>query len=337
MNHEPEDLPIVYSSEGGTFMKNLVSTVNTNWYSRYQNLMKQIKHKPYEQVIESSETKAYKFVMRLLSVAFGSLIYSIAINAFIAPHHLLSGGVAGISLLCQYLTNIPAGVWVFVINIPIFLIGLKKVDKDFIGFSLFGMLSMSLLLILTKDIASLLIVDDIIVSTIFGAVLSGLGMGIIFKNRASQGGTDVIAVIIRSKSGIKISKLYFAINAFVVLIGAFVTSLQLALYTLISMYIVSTIMEKVIEENHRKKMLMVVTSKEKEVSKAIMNKIGRGITFLNGEGAYTGNTKRIIYCLVTTKEFNETKHIIEGIDNDALISVTDAAEVQGKSFLKPAI
>lgn len=318
-------------------MKNIMSTLNPTWYSRYQNLMRQIKHKPYEQVAESNETKVFKFLMRLISVALGSLIYSIAINAFIAPHHLLSGGVAGISLLCQYLTNIPAGAWVFIINIPIFLIGLKKVDKDFIGFSLFGMISMSIFLILTKDIAVLLTVDDIIVSTVFGAVLSGLGMGIIFKNRASQGGTDVIAVIIRNKSGIKISKLYFTINAFVVLAGAFVTNLQLALYTLISMYIVSTVMEKVIEENHRKKMLMVVTSKEKEVSKAIMDKIGRGITFINGEGAYTGNTKKIIYCLVTTNEFNETKHIIEEIDNAALISVTDAAEVQGKSFLKPAI
>lgn len=318
-------------------MKNLISTGHGGLYSRYQTLTKQLKPKPYEQVAVSDDTRVYKFIMRLLYVALGSFIYSIAINAFIAPHHLLSGGVAGISLLCQYLTNIPAGAWVFIINIPIFLFGLKKIDRDFIGFSLFGMLSMSLFLILTKDLASLFTVEDTLLSTICGAVLSGLGMGLIFKNKASQGGTDVIAVIIRSKSGMKISTLYFAINAIVVIIGAFVTNLQLALYTLISMYIVSTVMDKVIEVSEKKKMLMVVTSKEKEISKAIMDKIGRGITFLNGEGAYTGNTKKIIYCLVTTDELNKTKHIIEKIDVNALISVTDTAEVQGKSFLKPCI
>lgn len=281
--------------------------------------------------------KRKEFITRVLMVLLGSLLYAVAINAFIAPHKLLSGGIAGISLLSQYITKIPSGYWVFILNIPVFILGLKKVDKDFVIFSFIGMLSMSGFLILTKDIGAFLIVDDIVISTIFGAIISGIGMGIIFRNRASQGGTDIIAVIIRNKNGAKMSTLYFILNGAIVLLGVLVTNLKLTLYTVILMYIKSLVIDKVITGFDQKKMLMVVTSKEKDVSSAIMNKIGRGVTFLNGEGAYTGDSKKVIYCIVALKELTRTKKIIDDIDNRALISVMDTSEVQGKGFLKPAL
>lgn len=281
--------------------------------------------------------KKNEFITRIVLVLLGSLLYAIAINAFIVPHKLLSGGIAGISLLFQYVTNIPSGYWVFILNVPVFILGLRKVDKDFVFFSLIGMLSMSGFLIITKNIGNLLIVDDIVVSTIFGAAISGVGMGIIFKNRASQGGTDIIAVIIRNKNGAKMSTLYFILNGVIVLFGVFVTNLKLTLYTVVLMYIKSLVIDKVITGFDQKKMIMVVTQKEKQVSSEIMSKIGRGVTFLNGEGAYTGDSKKVIYCIVTLKELARTKKIIEDIDDAALISVMDAAEVQGKGFLKPAL
>ena len=276
-------------------------------------------------------------VKRSLLVSLGSLFYAIGINAFIAPHKLLSGGVAGISLLFQYVTDVPSGYWVFILNIPIFIIGIKKVDKDFVFFSILGMLTMSGFLIVTRNIVAFLKVDDIVISTIFGAVISGIGMGIIFKNRASQGGTDIIAVIIRNKNGAKMSTLYFIINGAIVLLGVFVTNLKLTLYTVLLMYIKSLIIDKVIVGFEQKKMIMAITSKEKEISNEIMNKIGRGVTFLDAEGAYTGNKKKVLYCIVTLKELARTKAIIDKIDDKALISIIDASEVQGNGFLKPAL
>jgi len=276
-------------------------------------------------------------VKRSLLVSLGSLLYAIGINAFIAPHKLLSGGVAGISLLFQYVTDVPSGYWVFILNIPIFIIGIKKVDKDFVFFSILGMLTMSGFLIVTRNIVGFLKVDDIVISTIFGAVISGIGMGIIFKNRASQGGTDIIAVIIRNKNGAKMSTLYFVINGAIVLLGVFVTNLKLTLYTVLLMYIKSLIIDKVIVGFEKKKMIMAITSKEKEISNEIMNKIGRGVTFLDAEGAYTGNKKKVLYCIVTLKELTRTKAIIDKIDDKAMISIVDASEVKGNGFLKPAL
>lgn len=248
-----------------------------------------------------------EFYIKVIKILLGSLIYSIAVNGFISPHHLLSGGVTGISLILQYISNIPSGYWILAINIPIFIIGYKFVDREFIILSIIGTISMSLLLILTKDIASYLKVDDIVISTIFGGVLTGIGAGIIFKAGASQGGTDIIAIIIKRNYGIKISTLYFLLNGIIAGLGVLVTSLKLTLYTLVLMYIKSFAIDKTITAFNKKKILLIVTSKEREVSEAIINKIGRGTTYLYGEGAYTGIKRKIIYCVVTENELHRVK------------------------------
>ncbi|MFD3158602.1 YitT family protein [Haloimpatiens sp. FM7330] len=274
---------------------------------------------------------------RIFWIILGSIIYAIGINVFIAPHKLLSGGIAGISLLCQYMTNVPSGYWVFGLNIPIFIIGYKKIDGDFIIFSLLAMVSMSVFLILTKDLSQYIVINDIVISTVFGAIINGLGMGLIFKNRASLGGTDIVAVIIRNINGAEMSKLYFAINGIVVFLGVFVTSLQKTLYTVALMYIISIVIGKVIKGFDQNEIVMIVTEKEKEVSKAIMDQTGRATTYLYAEGGYSGDKRKVIYCLLTMKEVNSAKKIIEEIDSQALISVSQAQEVQGKGFLKPAL
>lgn len=276
-------------------------------------------------------------IKRILMVSLGSLIYALAINIFIAPHKLLSGGIAGISLLVQYITKVPSGYWVFILNIPIFILGLKKIDKDFVFFSMIGMLTMSIFLILTKDISRLIIVNDLFISTLFGAVFSGIGMGLIFKSRASQGGTDIIAVIIRNKNGVKMSDLYFILNGTIAFLGIFFTSIELTLYTILLMFIKSLVIDKVTEGFDHKKIVIIITQKEKEVSNLIMDETGRGTTYLYGEGAYSGEKKKVIYSLMTTKELNDIKKLIEKIDPTSLISISEAEEITGKGFLKPVL
>ncbi len=277
------------------------------------------------------------FIKRAAMVSLGSLIYALSINIFIAPHKLLSGGVAGLSLLAQYVTSIPSGYWVFILNIPIFILGLKKIDKDFVLFSVIGMISMSTFLVLTRDLGKLIIVRDLFISTLFGAVLNGLGMGLIFKNRASQGGTDIIAVIIRNKKGMKMSTLYFTLNGAIVLLGAFFTSVELTLYTVLLMFVTSLVMDKIMEGFDQKKIVMIITHKEKEVSHMIMEETGRGTTYLYGEGAYSGEQKKVIYSLMTSRELKVVRKLIEEIDPMSIVSVSEAEEISGKGFLKPAL
>lgn len=276
-------------------------------------------------------------IKRIIFIIFGSAISALAFNGFIIPHKFLSGGISGISLIIQYVAGIPTGYLILILNIPIFIIGLKAVDRDFILFSMLGTVSLSVLLVLTKDLEKYFVVKDMFLSCIYGGVLSGIGAGIVFRNRGSQGGIDIIAVIIKRRAGISIAKLSFIMNIFVVTIGAVLESLDRALYTLIMMYITSVVIDTVIKGFDNKKMLLIITDKEKEVSEGIMKEMERGVTFLYGEGAYTGDKKKVLYCIITVKQLVKVKRMIEEIDKKAFISVVDASEVRGKGFKLPAI
>lgn len=274
---------------------------------------------------------------RIAFVLLGSFLNSVAINSFIVPHKLLSGGVAGIAIIVQYIAGIPSGYLILALNIPIFIYGMKEVDKDFILYSLIGTLSLSAFLVLTAGISKYLRVDDVLLSCIFAGVVGGLGAGIVFRSRASMGGVDIVAVAIKRKSGINISTISLSINIIVVLIGLFLSRLEIAMYTLITMYISSVVINRVIEGFDRKKLLFIITEKEAEVSNLIMKELGRGVTYFYGEGAYTGESKKIIYCIVTLNQIIKVKKMIEDLDPTSLMSVIDASEVQGKGFKGPAL
>lgn len=281
--------------------------------------------------------KKEKTFRRIVFILLGSLISALAINMFIIPHNLISGGVGGIAIIIQYLSGIPSGVFILIFNIPIFIIGLKEVDRDFIIFSLIGTLSLSGFLIATGSVSKLFKLDDVLLSSVYGGVMSGIGLGIAFKNRGSQGGTDILAVVFKRRMGINIATVSLAMNILVVAVGAFISNVETALYTLVSMYITSQVMDRVIEGFERKKMIFIVTEKEKEVSNGIMQEIGRGVTFFYGEGAYTGDSKKVLYCIVTSRQLSRTMKIVEDIDPQSFISIVDTAEVQGHGFKKAAL
>lgn len=276
-------------------------------------------------------------VLRLIYILIGSFITAISINIFTIPHKLVSGGVAGIALIIQYLTGIPTGYMVFLINIPIFIFGAKEIDRDFIIHSLIGTVALSIFLVLTRDFSSYFYVKDILLSCIYAGVLGGIGVGIVLRSRGSQGGTDIIAVVVKRRYGISIASVSFIINIVIVIIGALLNNVEIALYTLISMYVSSVVLNRVIEGFDRKKLLFIVTEKDKEVSEAIMSEIGRGVTFFYGEGAYTSEKRNVIFCIVTSFQVARTKKVIEDIDKSAFISIVDAAEVKGKGFKGPAL
>lgn len=271
-------------------------------------------------------------LLRVLMVIFGSVIYSIGVNLFITPHKLLSGGVAGIALILQYLTEIQSGYFVILINIPIFLIGIRAIDKEFGIFSFIGMASMSLALICTRNLHNLYYMQDPLTASLCGGLLTGLGAGIIFKSRASQGGTDIIAVVVKKKYGMSIGRIAFMINAVIVAMGMFIGNLETAVYTLIAMYMNAAIVDKFIQGFDKEKVVFIVTGKCDRVKQAILDNLGRGVTYLYGEGAYTGDKKKVIYCILTPKELEEAKNLIENIDSSAVVSIMDTAEVRGKGF-----
>ncbi|MEY8763557.1 MULTISPECIES: YitT family protein [Clostridium] len=271
-------------------------------------------------------------VLKVILIIVGNIIYSIGVNMFIIPHKFLSGGVSGIAIIFQYLTDISSGYFIIAINIPIFIVGFKTVDKKFGIFSFIGMAAMSLSLIFTRKVSNFYYLPDPLLSALCSGMLTGVGAGIVFKCRASQGGTDIIAVALKKKYGISIGRIGFAINAVVVAAGMLIGNLPTAIYTLISMYMYSVVVDKIIEGLDKEKIMFIVTSKNEEIEKKIVEKLGRGVTYLYGEGAYTGVQKKIIYSIMSSRQVEEAKRFIYDLDANAVMSIMDASEVRGKGF-----
>ena len=275
------------------------------------------------------------FFKRIPFIILGCLILAIGINVFITPHNLLSGGVSGLALLAFYMTGISPGIMLIVLNIPVFYLGFKKVDLEFVLISMIGMFIFSFLLGATKPLQEFMYIDDLLASCIMGGAMNGIGNGFIFRQRSSLGGSDIVSIVLKRKYSIEIYKLMFAINIVVVSLGMIVNSPKLAVYTLISMYIASSVLNIILDGLDRKKMLLIVTEKGRACADAMIANSRRGITMIDGEGAYAGKDKKVLYCTVTSRQLASVKNTILKTDPHAFISVVDVSEVQGKDFKQP--
>jgi uncharacterized membrane-anchored protein YitT (DUF2179 family) len=269
---------------------------------------------------------------RLLVVVCGSILASVGVNLFLVPSNLLTAGVAGVALLISYVSPIPAGVALFALNIPIFAAGWRVIDRDFVLWSLVGMVGLSAGLAATSSLALLAPVKDFYLNVLAGGTLAGIGCGMVFRVRASQGGTDVIAAMVRRYWSVSIGGALFVLNASVVVFMAFGYGLEKALATIVVILVESVVIERTIIGIDANKAMIIITRKPAEVAAALMDKLGRGVTFLHGEGAYTGEAKEVVYCIITTRQLAHARKVVSAIDPACFTTVHDVTEVIGKGF-----
>lgn len=273
------------------------------------------------------------FYIDMLLIILGCFISSLGVNLFLTNAKLLSGGVTGIALILQYAMDIPSGISVFLLNIPLFFVSYKFLSKRFTIYTAIGMISFSLSLIITKPLSSLIRVDDILLYCIYGGVLGGIGSGLVFYRNGSTGGIDIITMVIRKKySNFEIGKLNFGFNLVIVAIAAVIFGLPQALYTLISMFIQGTILDKVLNGFTSKKLLLILTDKEDVIINYVIKDMNRGITSIHAEGEYTHSQKKMLYIAVTSSQMISLKRKILNIDPKAFITIIDVSEVRGKGF-----
>ncbi|MGL5439891.1 MAG: YitT family protein, partial [Filifactoraceae bacterium] len=240
---------------------------------------------------------------------------------------------SGISLIINYITDIRLGVLIVIINIPIFILGYKFIDKEFIVYSIIGMLTFSIFLDIFRFLQGSIVVDDVLLSSVFGGLFNGIGAGIVFRNRGSQGGSDIISVIVKKHFSMNIGTTLLVINVVIVSSSIFIfKDINKAMYTLIMMFVSTMVMDKVAQGFDIRKSIMIVTDSYEQVAKGIIEELGRGVTYLNGEGAYSGTQRKIIYCIINLNQLAKIKKIVFEIDSKAFITVADVSEVNGKGF-----
>ena len=280
----------------------------------------------------------YKYKATLIDVIFiflGCTIASLGVNLFLSHAKLLSGGATGLALILEYTIGLPAGIVVFLLNIPLLIISYKKLDKSFTIYTTLGMLSLSISLMLTKPLTNLIpLENDLLIFCIYGGVLCGIGYGLVFLRNGSTGGTDIITMLIRKKfSNFNIGALGFSLNIIIIILGAIIFGIPQALYTLISLFIQSTVLDRMLKGFSSKKLLLILTEKEEEVIEYVIKDLHRGVTSLVAEGEYTHDRKKMLYCIVTSRQMILLKNIVHQIDPMAVITIIDISEVRGKGFI----
>lgn len=262
----------------------------------------------------------------LLTIAFGTLLSAFAFNQFLIPNRMLSGGIAGVSIIINNLTGWPTGVMVLLLNIPVLYLGYRQIGGRFILLTSMAVVSFAFLLDFVPVQG---LVDDLLLAAVFGGVVNGLGLGLVLRAGGSTGGTDVIGVIANRKLGISIGEVLMGFNAIIVAMGALLFDLTSALYTLIAMFVAARIIDT-LQTAHGRKSALIVSRSADEIARAINTKLERGVTFLHGEGAYGHSQLKVILCVLTRYEVAELKEVVLQIDPQAFMTINDTNEIIGR-------
>jgi uncharacterized membrane-anchored protein YitT (DUF2179 family) len=269
-------------------------------------------------------------VIEYIYILIGSSFVAIGFNLFLLPNRVASGGVSGISTILDATFGFePAYVqWAF--NIPLFIAGVILLGKQFGIKTLVGTIFVPLVVYLTRNWEPATM--DPLLGSLFGGIAIGLGLGIVFRGKASTGGTDLAAQIIHKYTGLTLGTCVALLDGFIVLAAAFVFDIERGLYALIGLYVTSKTIDIIQIGWGRSKMAMIITNQQKEIQDAILHEIDRGVTRLAAHGGFTNNERPVLMCVVDQSEFTKLKQLVKSIDPYAFVTVTDTSEVLGEGF-----
>ena len=277
-------------------------------------------------------------------ILISSLIQAFSLRVFFVPANLASGGVSGISQLINHFTGWPIGMMVFIGNLPLFALGWRFLGgRQFafrtafavVTYSLFTDLIVSTALFAPNGAATQLISElqgDIFLNTLYGAIISGIGYGLVYRARGTSGGSDVLARILNHYRGVPMTQSYLIVDTLVILGAGFVFGWKAALYAMIALYVSGLVAETTLEGGGTIRTAMIVTHKPETISDRVLDELQRGVTVLEGTGAYTGAARPVLYCVISRAEVATLKAIVHETDPHAFMVIGVAHEALGEGF-----
>lgn len=268
----------------------------------------------------------FRLVFQVIVIGLCSILYGFALNTFLIPHKLTSGGVTGIAFFIHHFSNINTGTIVFILNIPLFILGLIYLGRKFVFLTIYSVtvLSLSMKIIPTNAIS-----PDIMLSSIIGGAIYGIAVGILIRMGGSTGGTDIVSLVLAKRKNWQVGFLNTCMNLMVVGISGLIFGWNITLYTIIAIYVAGRAIDMVYTTQN-KLTLTIVTEKYNELSDALIHLHARGVTMTDAEGAYTHKPKKVLTTVITKFELNETKHTIRTVDPKAFVNITQTLEVMGR-------
>ncbi len=290
-----------------------------------------LKKSPY------AHRRASKLVIakRIVMIITGAVFMAMGIELFLVPNQLLDGGIVGISIILSHLTGLQIGLFIFLLNIPFFFIGYKQIGKTFALSTVLGITVLSICTYFLHPVARF--TDDLLLATVFGGIVLGIGVGLVIRYGGSLDGTEILAILFSSKTAFSVGEIIMFFNLMIFTIAGFVFTWEQAMYSVLSYFIAYKTIDIVIQGLDESKSVYIISDFVDEVGEAIIDRLGRGVTYLHGEGAYTGDKKKIIFTVITRLEEAKLKTIVEDIDPLAFVAIGNIAEVRGGRFKKKSI
>lgn len=267
-------------------------------------------------------------------VIVGALVQALSMRLFLVPAQLVSGGVSGTAQIINYFTNWPIGLMVFIGNVPLFILGWQYLGgarfakRTALAIALFSLFTDALVWFIPPEGVT----TDLVLDCLYGGILLGIGLGLVYRGQGTSGGSDILGRILNHRLGISISQAYLITDTLVVLGGGFAFSWEKALYGLLVIYVSGLAAEAVSEGSGVFRTVLIITQNPEEVTHSIMTVLERGVTILPGTGAYTGAQRPVLYCVITRSEVNPLKELVREIDPRAFMVIGQAHEALGEGF-----
>jgi uncharacterized membrane-anchored protein YitT (DUF2179 family) len=290
---------------------------------------------PAELCRQHKRSSKIQIARRAVFIFLGAALVSVGLEIFLVPNNIIDGGVVGISIICLHLTGLPLGLFLTLINLPFLLLGYKQIGKTFAISTLYGVIVMSIGTALLHPVEPLTI--DPLLAAVFGGIILGIGVGIVIRVGGSLDGTEIVAILLNKKSPFSVGEIVMFFNFFILGSAGFVFGWDRAMYSLIAYYIAFKMIDLTIEGFDESKSVWIISEDAKTLGDAILQRLGRGVTYLNGEGGFSGDDKQVIFAVITRLEQAKLKSIVEELDPGAFLAIGNIHDVKGGRFKKKDI
>ena len=274
-------------------------------------------------------------ILEYLGITLGVLVMSLGLSIFLIPGQIVAGGVSGIAIILYHKFNFPVGLVMLIINIPIFITALKTFGINMIFRTLYGIVALSFFIEVLQQY-EIVLTEDLLLAAIYGGILIGIGLGLVFRYNGTTGGTDMSARIVSYYFDHSTGQALLFLDGLVILMAAGVFGLELALYAVITIFIVSKAVDIIQEGPYISKMAFIISDENDEIEEKIIKELDRGLTSLKGSGGFTGQTRPVLMCVVNRSEVASLKRMVYSVDEDAFLIISSVNEVLGEGFKNEA-
>ncbi|WP_286163137.1 YitT family protein [Bacillus sp. es.034] len=295
----------------------------------------QVLHQRQQVKVMHKKIPLKEVVKRAFLITVGAVIMAVGLEIFLVPNQVIDGGIVGVSIMLSHITGIKLGLFIFILNIPFFFIGYKQIGKTFAFSTLYGIIVLSISTTFLHPVAAF--TQDILLASLLGGIVLGIGVGMVIRYGGSLDGTEILAILSSKRLPFSVGEIIMFVNLFILASAGFVFSWDRAMYSLLAYYVAFKLIDITIKGLDESKSVWIISENYEEIGDALLHRLGRGVTYLKGEGAFSGDDKKVIFCVITRLEEAKLKDIVAEHDPSAFLAIADIAEVRGGRFKKKDI